>query len=133
MRQRYRLFRRSSGTFFMEDRATRRQESLRTKDKESAARLFHAKNEAYQQPVLSENSNEAKLVETLRSPLFPNVISFAWTETVQELPAVRLGVTNSTSIPKGVLEWIADANNRIQIAKVESTVKRNWCRNSAIL
>jgi len=50
MKARYRLFRRHNGIFFCEDRETRQQESLRTKDRAEATRLLCAKNEAHQQP-----------------------------------------------------------------------------------
>jgi integrase len=53
MKPRYRLFRRRSGIFFLEDCVSRQQESLRTKDKDDARRLFAAKNEAHQQPALN--------------------------------------------------------------------------------
>ena len=35
----YRLFQRSNGMYFIEDRFTKRQASLRTKDKRTAARI----------------------------------------------------------------------------------------------
>jgi len=53
MKLRYRLFRRSNGLFFIEDTVTRKQESLRTRDKAVAKRLFSARNEAYQQPAIN--------------------------------------------------------------------------------
>ena len=53
MKTRFRLFRRASGVFYLEDSATLRQESLRTKDKTAAQRLFQAKNAAHEQPALN--------------------------------------------------------------------------------
>ena len=53
MKQKYRLFRRASGIYFVEDKATGKQESLRTRDKAEAHRLVHAQNEAHQQPLLN--------------------------------------------------------------------------------
>ena len=53
MKQKYRLFRRSNGIYFFQDRFTGKQESLRTRDKSEAQRLVHAHNEAHQQPFLN--------------------------------------------------------------------------------
>lgn len=53
MKSRLRLFRRSNGTYFCEDRETGLQQSLRTRDKHEAERLLHAKNEAQENPGVS--------------------------------------------------------------------------------
>jgi integrase len=53
MKNRYRLFQRSSGIFFLEDDVTRKQESLRTRDKTVAKRILNARNEAHQQPAIN--------------------------------------------------------------------------------
>ena len=53
MKAKYRLFERASGVFYIEDTETKRQESLKTKDKEVAHRLWHAKNEANEQPAIN--------------------------------------------------------------------------------
>ena len=53
MKTQYRLFRRSSGIFFIQDNTTGKQESLRTRDKTMARRIFSAKNEACRQPAMN--------------------------------------------------------------------------------
>lgn len=53
MKERYRLFRRTGGTYYAEDTDTKRQTSLGTKDKHEAKRLLHAKNESHRQPQLN--------------------------------------------------------------------------------
>ena len=50
---RYRLFQRSNGIFFIEDRVTSKQASLQTRDKVVAQRIFNAKNESHQQPAIN--------------------------------------------------------------------------------
>jgi hypothetical protein len=67
MQTRYRLFQRGNGIFFMEDNVTRKQESLRTRDNATACRIFHARNEAYQQPSI--NRQIAKAYLTVGDPL----------------------------------------------------------------
>ena len=53
MKCKYRLFQRNNGIFFIQNNSTGRQESLRTRDKEAARRIFNAKNEAHQQPAIN--------------------------------------------------------------------------------
>ena len=52
MKTRFRMFRRGND-FWSHDGETGKQETLRTKDKATALRLLHSKNEAYQQPILN--------------------------------------------------------------------------------
>jgi Reverse transcriptase (RNA-dependent DNA polymerase)/Group II intron, maturase-specific domain len=52
MKNRYRLFQRTSGIFFLENDVTRKQESLRTRDKATAKRILHARNEAHLQSAI---------------------------------------------------------------------------------
>ena len=53
MKYKFSLFQRSNGIFFIQDNATGRQESLRTRDKTKAQSFFKAKNEAHQPPALN--------------------------------------------------------------------------------
>ena len=53
MNEKYRLFRRASGVWYIEDKESRDQESLRTRDAKEAKRLFNAKNEAQHQPAIN--------------------------------------------------------------------------------
>jgi integrase len=52
MRKSYRMFRRGE-VFWCQNNTTGKQETLRTKDRVTAERLMHAKNEAHQQPVIN--------------------------------------------------------------------------------
>ena len=53
MNEKFRLFRRASGVWYIEDKESREQESLRTRDAKEAKRLFGAKNEAQRQPAIN--------------------------------------------------------------------------------
>jgi integrase len=88
MGQRYRLFRRRNGTFFIEDCVTRRQESLRTKDREAATRLFHAKNEAHQQPALNLQIARAYLMA-----VDPAIATRTWQHAMNEIVKTKQGET----------------------------------------
>jgi len=66
MKLRYRLFQRSSGIFFVEDRISKKQESLKTRDKIAAQRIFNAWNEAHQQPAINLQIARAYLMASER-------------------------------------------------------------------
>src|SRR5262245_44066960 len=53
MTQKFRLYRRSNGRFYIEDNTSGKQESLGTSDKAEALRLLMAKNEAENQPAFN--------------------------------------------------------------------------------
>jgi len=53
VKNRYRIFKRSSGIFFIQDNLTGKQESLKTRDKNVAKQLFVARNEAHRQPAMN--------------------------------------------------------------------------------
>lgn len=88
MKTRFRLFHRASGVFYIEDTVTLRQESLKTKDKNVAQRLFQAKNEAHQQPALN-----LQLARTYLAASDPEVVKRTW-QTVMD--AVAQGKTGAT-------------------------------------
>jgi hypothetical protein len=52
---RYRMYERADrgGTYYWEDTISRRQGSLKTKNREDAEKLLHAKNETARQPHLN--------------------------------------------------------------------------------
>ena len=52
MNQRYILFQRA-GVYYCDDRESRKQTSLRTRDRTETLTLLHAKNESARQPVLN--------------------------------------------------------------------------------
>lgn len=80
MNERYRLFRRGNGVYFIEDRHSRRQESLRTKDKDTARRVAHARNESHREPAL--NLQMAKAYLAASDPTF---VRRVWREVIVDL------------------------------------------------
>lgn len=66
---RYRLFQRSNGIYFIEDRVSYKQNSLQTRDKLTAQRIFNAKNEAGHQPAI--NLQIARAYLTASDPRMP--------------------------------------------------------------
>src|SRR5580704_13690617 len=67
MKSKFNLFRRGA-VFYMEDTATGKQTSLRTKDETEARSLLNARNEAQRQPVL--NLHLARAYLTASDPAF---------------------------------------------------------------
>ena len=53
MKDRFRLFRRGWGTFYVEDTETGKQQTLQTADKRQAQRLVHARNESQHNPHIN--------------------------------------------------------------------------------
>src|SRR5439155_12125633 len=51
----YRLYRRRSGVFYWQENHSRKQGSLKTRDRHDAERLLHAMNESHRVPTLNLN------------------------------------------------------------------------------
>ena len=86
MKQKYRLFQRgSSGSFFLQDRATGKQTSLKTQDRAEAQRLLHAYNEAHEQPLLNIQIGRAYLAAA-----DPAVGTRTWQTAMEEYESERL-------------------------------------------
>jgi hypothetical protein len=113
MGQRYRLFRRSNGVFFVEDRITRRQESLRTKDRAVAARLFHAKNEAHQQPALNLQIARAYLMA-----VDPAIATRTWQHAMDEIIKTKQSQTERRWITASALNL-----RRVSLTRIEWMVE----------
>ena len=91
MRARFRLyFREKTGRYYIHDDATGKQESLHTKDKATAQRLFHSRNEAEQQPAINLQIARAYLVAS-----DPLIATRTWQNVMDEIPKLKQGNTRS--------------------------------------
>lgn len=88
MKTRFRLFQRASGVFYIEDTKTLRQESLKTKDKNVAQRLFQARNAAHEQPALN-----LQLARTYLAASDPAVARRTWQNVMDAVVETKKGVT----------------------------------------
>jgi len=90
MNDRYRLFRNFArgGSYYIQDNVTRKQESLRTKDKATAERLLNARNEAARQPAI----NRAIAHAYLRAA-DPKMITRTWQEVMKAVLEQKHGET----------------------------------------
>ncbi|HEY8965544.1 MAG TPA: tyrosine-type recombinase/integrase [Candidatus Methylacidiphilales bacterium] len=85
---RYWLFQRASGVFYVEDRRTKKQSSLKTKNEAIAKRLLAARNQAAEQPSLN--------VAMARSYLLvknPEMVGRTWKDVMDELEHHYAGPT----------------------------------------
>jgi integrase len=88
MKERYLLFQRKSGIFFLEDRLLKKQNSLRTRDKETARRVCHARNEALRQPAINLQIARAYL-----SAGDPNYVNRTWQSVMDAVGQLKKGDT----------------------------------------
>jgi hypothetical protein len=78
MTEKFRLFCRASGVWYIEDRESREQESLRTRDAAEAKRLFHAKNEAHRQPAINIQIAGAYGNTSQKYPLGTRILKYSF-------------------------------------------------------
>ena len=88
MKTRYRLFERNTGIFFIQDNISGKQESLRTRDKQAALRLLHARNEAHEQPAI--NREIAKAYLTVSDPIS---LTRDWQQVMASVADTKTGNT----------------------------------------
>jgi hypothetical protein len=87
MKTRFRMFRRGN-YFWSHDGETGKQETLRTKDKATALRLLHSKNEAYQQPVLN-----LQIARTHLTASDPEIAKRTWQTVMNEIVLTKKNAT----------------------------------------
>jgi len=86
--QQYRLFRGKSGCYFVENIATKKQSSLRTRDEAEARRLLFAKNEAHREPMVCLQMARAYL--TAADPVMKDR---TWTTVMDHMGEAKRGST----------------------------------------
>src|SRR2546426_139760 len=88
MKQKYRLFRRSNGIYFLQDRSTGKQQSLRTKDQGEAQTLLHAKNEACRQPSMN-----LQIAQVYLQHADPALAKRTWQDVMEKIISTKTGNT----------------------------------------
>jgi integrase len=89
MRARYRLyFREATGRYYIHDDLTGKQESLHTKDRETAQRLFHSRSEAEKQPAINLQIARAYLAAT-----DSQISTRTWQYVMDEMVKLKKGET----------------------------------------
>jgi len=90
MKTRFRLFQRKSGIFFIQDNLSKKQESLKTKDKKIALRMLNARNEAHLQPAINREIAKAYLMAS-----DPNSTGRDWKYVMNAISETKRGNTQS--------------------------------------
>lgn len=88
VKNRFRLFRRGWGTYYVEDTDTGTQQSLQTTDKREAQRLVHARNEAQHTPQVNLMIAKAYLAAS-----DPTLISRTWQDVMNAIINTKTGDT----------------------------------------
>ena len=88
MQERYRLYRRDNGIYYLEDVATRKQESLKTKNRAEAAGLRTARNQASAHPTLN-----LALARTYLLGRSPELVSRTWADVIADVEKGYHGAT----------------------------------------
>lgn len=88
MKQRFRMYCRKGGVFYVFDRQTGTRESLQTADRSAARRLLHAKNEAHEQPLINRQIARAYLAAG-----DPDISRRTWQVMMEEITKTKRGET----------------------------------------
>jgi len=89
MKNRYRVFRRGWGTFYCEDLVTKKQTTLKTRDKDEAYRLVAAQNENEDAPAFSLH-----LARVYWKAGDPVAAQRTWQHVMDEIPKLKTGETH---------------------------------------
>jgi hypothetical protein len=106
MKNRYRVFRRGWGTYYCEDLLTKKQETLKTRDKDEAFRLVAAKNETEAAPAFSR-----QLARVYWKAGDSAAASRTWQHIMDEIPKLKNGSTRErwlTAIKDKAFDSIRD-------------------------
>lgn len=90
MRDRYRLFRNNArgGSYYIQDNITGKQESLRTKDRATAKRLWQARNEANRLPAIN-----LQIAPAYVTAADPKMAARTWDEVMGAIASQKQGET----------------------------------------
>ena len=88
MKNRYRVFQRGWGTYYCEDLVTKKQSTLKTRDKDEAFRLVAAKNENDEAPAFSLH-----LARVYWKAGDPAGATRTWQHVMDEIPKLKQGET----------------------------------------
>ena len=89
MKQRFRLYRRAGGIYYIHDGDTGKQESLQTRDRAEASALFSAKTQSHRQAHLN-----LRLARTYLAATDPMVAKRTWQVPMEELARTKRGTTH---------------------------------------
>lgn len=78
MQDRYWLYERENGVFYVQDKISGKQQSLKTKDRTTAQRLLAGKNQSVEQPMLNRS-----MAKTYLSAKSPELVERTWQDVME--------------------------------------------------
>lgn len=114
MKSKFRLFRRGR-KFWSEDTQSRKQESLRTGDRQEASILLHAKNEAFRQPTLN-----LQIAQTYLRAVDPEIGKRTWQYAMAEIVKLKQGPTRER-YAAAFLDYAFDSIREMPILQTPSS------------
>lgn len=108
MKAKFRMFRRGN-VFWCQDNVTAKQETLRTKDRETAQRLLHARNEAQRQTAINLQIARAYLAAT-----DPHIATRNWQFVMDEMGKLKRGATQERWL-RAVKDKAFDSIRELQV------------------
>jgi hypothetical protein len=114
----FRIFRRASGVWYIENTATRQQESLRTRVEVEAKRLMQARNEAVRQPAINMQIARAYL-----SAADPSSVSRTWQFVMDEMAKGKQASTKDRWV-RGVAQKPFDHIRNLKL--METRAEHFW-------
>ena len=114
MKNQCRLFQRNNKIYFIQNNVTGKQESLKTRDKAVAVRLFNARNEAHQQPAINIQIAKAYLAAADAS-----FVKRTWTEVMTEFVKTK-SKSNRIQSERAVLDKSYDSIRGLQLIETRA-------------
>ncbi len=96
MSEKFRIFRRASGVWYIEEKFTKHQESLHTRDGSEAKRLLHARNEAQRIPTIN-----LQIARAYVAAADPKMVTRNWQEVIQSIALQKQGETQRRWLVSG--------------------------------
>ncbi|MDX1952650.1 MAG: hypothetical protein SFY81_10730 [Verrucomicrobiota bacterium] len=88
MKQKFCLYRRDNGMFYLQNMDTNKQRSLRTKDEDQAKALLAAENEAVRQPAMN-----LQIAQVYLQHADPTLATRTWQDVMEKLVTTKTGST----------------------------------------
>jgi hypothetical protein len=101
MLDRYWLYQRENGIFYLQDKITGKQQSTRTKDEVVAKRLLAGKNQSVEQPMLNRS-----MAKTYLAAKSPELMERTWADVVERYAkggSGRIPGSQEAGLPKPAL------------------------------
>jgi RHS repeat-associated protein len=115
-----------SGVYYCEDRETRKQSSLRTRDRAEAETLLHAKNEATRQPTIN-----LQMARVYLAAADPNVTTRTWQIVMDEIIRTKSGANQARWITCAKSKQLDAIRHRLLIETQTTLYYNSWTASTS--